>query len=427
MDTQNGDPDAHTRKILFVTNAESGQANTILAMALEALTRPHVEVHIASFPILKQRVERLSQKLNFHALDGKDLLEALTSTPQGLLEDNLSHPPTRKSFAPYGRSLGLIMSGWDGECTFRSLSGCGWYLIAPTFDPAYMRIYDSIVKVIEELNPGLVIVDSLLNPGLDACHSLNRKFVLNSPNCPIDVARTQQPWLKGFWYYPMFVFTPNPIPRLQLNLIRTGTGLSFPVPWRDIPTNIMATLMLTYRMATSPEVSELVKYRNAHGLSGWLPMEAPYTRKLHIICPAVRELDFPLVVPDNLGLYGPIVLDASPIEVADSEMNRWLDGRETVVMCMGTHFHYTESQVKAVIDGFLSAVSHDSNTQFLWKLLNKAKFEHLIEEALKHQRDKQRFKIVDWFKADPISIMRHPNVIAYIHHGGANSYYEVAL
>ena len=145
------------------------------------------------------------------------MLETLTSTPQGLSEANLSHPPTRKSFAPYGRSLGLVMTGWDGECTFRSLSGCGWYLIAPSFDPAYMRIYDSIVKVIEELNPGLVIVDSLLNAGLDACHSLNRKFVLNSPNCPIDVARTQQPWLKGFWYYPMFVFTSNSIPKLQLS------------------------------------------------------------------------------------------------------------------------------------------------------------------------------------------------------------------
>lgn len=151
----------------------------------------------------------------------------------------------------------------------------------------------------------------------------------------------------------------------------------------------MATLVLMYRVATSPEVSELVKYRNAHGLSGWLPMEAPYNRKLHIIGPSVRELDFPLVVPDNLGLYGPIALDASPIDVADPEMNRWLDGEGAVVMCMGTHFHYTESQVKAVIDGFLSAVSHDSNTQFLWKLLNPAKFEHPIQEALKHQRDRR--------------------------------------
>ena len=94
---------------------------------------------------------------------------------------------------------------------------------------------------------------------------------------------------------------------------------------------------------------------------------------------------------------------------------------------MGTHFHYTESQVKAVISGFLGAVNHNSNTQFLWKIFNRSRFESLIEEALKNPRDKERFKIVDWLETDPASIMKHPNVIAYIHHGGANSFYEVAL
>ena len=195
----------------------------------------------------------------------------------------------------------------------------------------------------------------------------------------------------------------------------------------DFSVNIMAALVLIWKMVTSPEVSELVKHRNAHGLPGRLPMEAGYGNALHAICSAVRELDFPLVLPANLGLYGPIVLDTDPVEVVDPELNRWLDRGETVMMCMGTHFHYTESQVKAVISGFLSAVGHDSNTQFLWKLSDKLKFEHLIEEVLKHPRDKERFKIVDWLEADPISIMKHPNVVAYIHHGGANSYYEAAL
>jgi hypothetical protein len=97
------------------------------------------------------------------------------------------------------------------------------------------------------------------------------------------------------------------------------------------------------------------------------------------------------------------------------------------MMCMGTHFHYTESQVNAIINGFLSAANHDSNTQLLWKLSDKAKFANLIEEALKDPRDKDRFRIVDWLEVDPASIMKHPNVVAYIHHGGANSYYEAAL
>lgn len=68
-----------------------------------------------------------------------------------------------------------------------------------------MRICDSIKKMIEEINPSIVVVDSLLYPGLDACYSLNRKFVMSSPNAPICLARGHQPWLEGFWYYLMFV------------------------------------------------------------------------------------------------------------------------------------------------------------------------------------------------------------------------------
>ena len=70
MDAQNNDPHIHTRKILSLPNAESGQANTTLALVLEALTRSHVQVHVASFPILKRRVERPGPIPNFHTLDG---------------------------------------------------------------------------------------------------------------------------------------------------------------------------------------------------------------------------------------------------------------------------------------------------------------------------------------------------------------------
>ena len=210
-------------------------------------------------------------------------------------------------------------------------------------------------------------------------------------------------------------------------MISPGSGIQFPVAWKDLPINILANLALIYKIATSPKISELIKYRNAHGLAGRLPMETAATHAAHIICPGVPELDFPLVVPENLGTYGPIVLDTNPIEIADPELGRWLNRGETVVMCMGTHFHYSESQAKAVIDGLLSAVDHGSNTQFLWKLPNKPGFEDLINEVLKNPKDKERFRIVDWLEADPASIMKHPNVVAYIHHGGANSYYECAL
>lgn len=113
MDTTNDDATIQTRKILFVTNSEDGQANTILAMALEAVTRPHIEVHVASFLALKRRVERLSSKLNFHPLDGECMFDMMAA--QGVLEENLSHPPVTKSFELCGRRVLLVMVTWDWE------------------------------------------------------------------------------------------------------------------------------------------------------------------------------------------------------------------------------------------------------------------------------------------------------------------------
>jgi hypothetical protein len=191
--------------------------------------------------------------------------------------------------------------------------------------------------------------------------------------------------------------------------------------------NLMASLALTWKAVTSPEIPAFNKYRNAHGLTGHLPLLSAPTRAAHIICPAIRETDFPLSIPDNLALYGPIILDSAPIEVSDPELNHWLEGGETVLMCMGTHFHYSESQVRAVIQGFLNAVPHGSNAQFLWKLSNKPDFENVIEEVLNDPMNKERFKIVEWLEADPVSIMKHKNVVAWVHHGGANSYFEGTL
>ena len=66
----------------------------------------------------------------------------------------------------------------------------------------YVRIYESCKKVIEEIQPDVIVLDGIFNPGLDACFVLDKKFVLNSPNTPLDVTRFVQPWLKGLWYYP---------------------------------------------------------------------------------------------------------------------------------------------------------------------------------------------------------------------------------
>ena len=62
----------------------------------------------------------------------------------------------------------------------------------------------------------------------------------------------------------------------------------------------------------------------------------------------------------------------------------------------------------------------------LLKFHEKAKFQHILDEELGSEQVKARFRIVDWIGADPVEVMKYNNVVACVHHGGANSYHEVA-
>lgn len=92
---------------------------------------------------------------------------------------------------------------------------------------------------------------------------------------------------------------------------------------------------------------------------------------------------------------------------------------------MGAHLTYTDTQVRAILRGFLTTL--DPKTRVLWKLPRHFSFKDIIDELLPEIEDKERFMIVDWIPVDPFSIMTHRNVLTLIHHGGANSYFEVAL
>ncbi|KAF9644590.1 hypothetical protein BDM02DRAFT_3121631, partial [Thelephora ganbajun] len=83
---------SHDRKaVLFMTVAEAGQSNSIFAPALELLTYPNVDVHVASFPVLRKRAEELSyaarvverkhpdSSFTFHEIGGMSLREAFES------------------------------------------------------------------------------------------------------------------------------------------------------------------------------------------------------------------------------------------------------------------------------------------------------------------------------------------------------------
>ena len=186
----------------------------------------------------------------------------------------------------------------------------------------------------------------------------------------------------------------------------------------------MLNLALTFRLLTNPDLKELRNYRHSYGLLEEFPLGVlPVKRSVHTFCFGIPELDFPITFPNQVGLYGPVTLDSNPLPEED-ELSTWLDGGRTIMMVMGSRFRYSEAQARNVIRAFVAGTS--STDQVFWKLPGKAKFQPILDEELENERVKERFRIVDWVDADPGEVMRHKNVVAYIHHGGANSYYEAA-
>ncbi|KAF9059874.1 hypothetical protein BDP27DRAFT_1340506 [Rhodocollybia butyracea] len=92
----------------------------------------------------------------------------------------------------------------------------------------------------------------------------------------------------------------------------------------------------------------------------------------------------------------------------------------------GTHFEYTEGLITTVINGVFGGMSDDM--QFLWKAPCRG-FENLEEvlmASLPRRQERNRVRVVPWLDAAPSAILLHQNVVCYIHHGGANSYFEGA-
>lgn len=184
------------KKILFLTNAEHGQANVFLAAAHALLTLGvDLEVHFASFNPISASVSSTSdyalqcapkaRPIVFHRLGGISMLDALLV-------------PEHKFWETMGRRPGL-----------RATTQFMWQMmrvVMPWSATDFMRVYRSVVGAIEEVCADVVVVDSMFSPGLTACRQLNLNHVVLAPNALKDFASAVQPWGALLWKYPMWVF-----------------------------------------------------------------------------------------------------------------------------------------------------------------------------------------------------------------------------
>ena len=119
----------HDRKtILFMTVAEAGQSNSIFTLALELLTYPNVDVHVASFPVLRKHAEELSSSarvverkhpgstFTFQEIYGMSCRE--TTESKGLNEASFPHPPLARTHEGLNTIM-IALASWNGKVMTR--------------------------------------------------------------------------------------------------------------------------------------------------------------------------------------------------------------------------------------------------------------------------------------------------------------------
>ncbi|PPQ64809.1 hypothetical protein CVT26_002641 [Gymnopilus dilepis] len=364
--------------VLVFTYPEAGQATTILSLVSELLSRPQpLNIHVASFSELEKRVERLRKlvqdgsTLTFHHITGVTEMDAIWRS--GLPHDGNQHPP-------------LIRSNYAFDLIP--------LLLCPWTDEEFEETIQSCKKVLLALKPDVILMDMVFHQAIEACKSVGAKYIVNTCMPPLGMTLDSQPNGRAFWYYPC-----------------GGSGIPFPVPWAYMAQNIWFTLRWAYTFLFDPRAKKSTGFQ--------------FRKDIPYICQGLQELEFPMVVPPNMTLYGPILANPPPLDSSD-DFGRWLDQRQTVLFMMGTHYNFTEELARIALSGILMGFQ-GRKMQVLWKLNDADKFTDLIQSTL-HDFDHppDTVKAAPWLDASITSILSHRNVVCFIHHGGANSYFEAA-
>ena len=172
---------SHPKKVLFFTNSEHGQANVVLATA-QALIERGCDIHIASFSPLAARIEEITGA-TFHEIHGESMMQALRNHFSE--ESQLIHGTgVREATRMYPLLMNAVCV-WEGD--------------------EYIKGYLSAKKIIEDVEPDIIVIERLSAQAMDACKKLGRKYVLLSPVTYKETLVAVQPWGYGIWGWPAYV------------------------------------------------------------------------------------------------------------------------------------------------------------------------------------------------------------------------------
>jgi len=210
-----------------------------------------------------------------------------------------------------------------------------------------------------------------------------------------------------------------------------SSGYPFPLPLYLVLANIYILLRLAAMcFLFSREFREIASVRKMVGLKGPIPSTQPYvSEKTHYLVPDLPELSLPLVdIPANVTACGPIVLSSTTTNNNKNSVQllEWMSNRETVIVNFGSHISFKKDYCASLARGLGTALQKHSKLRVLWKLKLQpgTSLDVDIIDALGPAWAEQRVKIVEWLDVSPATLLALPGVVASVHHGGANAYFE---
>lgn len=188
-------------KILLLTNVERGEANVFLSTAHALIEAdPNVELHFSTFAGLDANVTSVWEEARRKVPQAKPIVyHELTgvSMGTGVMQYFMRKNPGQKEI-----TLPESFMAKPGFSTTLQAIKDTIPIFIPYEGPQLVEIVASIMEVIKNVDADLVVVNSLMTPGLTACYHMGVKFSCLSPNAIKEFAGPFQPRLANLWKYP---------------------------------------------------------------------------------------------------------------------------------------------------------------------------------------------------------------------------------
>ncbi|WP_328648437.1 glycosyltransferase [Amycolatopsis sp. NBC_00348] len=355
------------RPILFVSSPDSGLINPQLVLAAELSRRGVPDLYFATSD------------------NRRDEVEAIGTV----------------AFRSLGAPIPELSSGaWDDETYAAVTQQSRWKahkaLMRQTFDTRFRNAtYRALEEIVREVEPALMVIDSLLHAGFELAVTYGIPYVVSAPFSPSNLVNK----LPKTYPAPHSGLPQDMTPkqRRENNAFRRRRGRLF-----------IADSLLRKR------VVEYVKSNKELGVSR---LAAKYTSRIDqarlVFSYTLAELDYPLEIPEHFRMLGAI-LPPIPELPAEQDVKGWLDRHESVVyMGFGTVARLGATEVANLVEVVRRLYGDHS---VLWRL--PAAAHKLLPDDLP-----ANLRIEKWLPSQ-LDVLAHPHVRAHFTHGGGNGFVE---